>query len=290
MTSKSVVDKLARELRFCGEGPGPVAGGTAHFRFVVDGDSSLCWPDLPYDTAAALSRHDLATQQKLQDLLSAAAHVMRSRAPLAFAFVDSQLDRVLLRCTDQIEGASSASHRGHVGSCVLTNLQAQPQALQIAIEGLLHEAIHQHLYRTEAREGFFCDLAEHPTWRSPWTGARLPLHSLVHASFVWFGLLTLWCQLATSAVSAEESAHARSRIAHCLFGFEFLGETLGALSPRLIEGDVLDALRGLCKDACASADFAEAPGALRESLARDAHWPAALVEGGRFSAAGSPPF
>jgi hypothetical protein len=285
-----VVDAIVRELRLGGgvpRGAGDRArSAAAHavggFRFVVDFDTPERWPDVAYDTAAAPSRHDDAARVRIACVLGEAAQTMAARAPRAMQLVDRQLQRVLLRRNDGAPG-TSASHRDHVGCCLLTKLHAPAAAaaVRIAIEALTHEATHQLLYRTEQASGNFCDLAETPTYRSPWSGARLPLHSLVHASFVWFGLLTLWIELAQAPASEDEALHARGRIAHCLFGFAFLEDLLDspAFPTASVDAQVLASLRDMAGAARRATRAAEPQAALRQAaLARsEAGWPAALA-------------
>jgi hypothetical protein len=287
MTSSNVVDGIVRELSF-GAAPGagvprddaaPAEVVRSRFAFEVDFDSTLRWPDVPYDTASPAARHDEPARPRLRAVLDDAARSMALRVPAAFRLVDTQLQRVLLRRSDT--PSMSASHRGHVGTCLLTNLDQPAEALQMAIEALVHESIHQLLYRTETREGHFCDLAETPTFRSPWTGARLPMHSLVHACFVWFGLLTLWCEIARDPSSDAEAAHARSRVSHCLFGFAFLDDLLGSpgFTSGRVDPNVLAALRGMSARTRRATRVAEPEAALRQvaSARASARWPAALA-------------
>src|ERR1041384_1282662 len=60
--------------------------------------------------------------------------------------------------------------------------------------GLVHEAMHQVLYVLEWGGPF---IVEDPDVRaarakSEWTGRDLPLHSYIHACFIWYGLSTFW--------------------------------------------------------------------------------------------------
>lgn len=288
MTSKSGVEAIVRELRF---GAVPVAtsarpgaataGDEGRFHFVADFDAPERWPDVAYDTSAPAARHDDTVRPRIFSVLDEAARTMARRAPAALRLVNGQLRRVLLRQVDDSPGTST-SHRSLVGCCLLTNLHQLAEAVQVAIEALTHESIHQLLYRTEQSGGNFCDLAETPTFRSPWTGARLPLHSLVHACFVWFGLLTLWSELALAPASDDEAAHARGRIAHCLFGFAFLDDLLGSpgFPAASIDSEVLRGIRGLSA-AARRAARAAAPHATLLRQAASAHqgpgWPAALA-------------
>jgi len=283
------VDAVLRELRFgavpadATVGPGAIAeADAARFRFDTDFDSPVRWPDVPYDTALPAARHDAAARSLVASVLDQAAQTMARRAPAALHLVNGQLQRVLLRCSETAPGGS-ASHRSHVGSCLLTNLHQSPGAVLVAIEAVTHESIHQLLYRTEQAGGNFCDLAPTPTFRSPWSGARLPLHSLVHASFVWFGLLTLWSELAREPASDEEGAHARARIAHCLFGFAFLDDLLDSpgFPAASVDRHVLAGLRGMSAATRRATRGAEPCATLRQvaSARQDAAWPTAVATG-----------
>jgi HEXXH motif-containing protein len=289
MTSGNPAAAVWRELRF-GTVPGAVhaprgalaAGDGVRFRFVTDFDSVERWPDVPYDTADPSARHGDPARARIVAVLDHAAQTMARRVPAALRLVDDQLQRVLLRRSENASGGS-ASHRAHVGSCLLTNLHQPAQAALVAIEAVTHESIHQLLYRTERSGGNFCDLAATPTLRSPWSGARLPLHSLVHACFVWFGLLALWSELALEPASDDEAVHARARIAHCLFGFAFLDDLLDspAFPKARVDTQVLAVIRAMSAAARGATRAAEPCPTLRQvaSSRRDAGWPAAIAAG-----------
>jgi hypothetical protein len=288
MTSRVEVDAVLRELRF-GAVPAAAAGvvpmpdgDDARFGFVTDFGSPERWPDVPYDTAAPEARHDDDARARIAAVLDRAAQTMAHRVPAALHLVNRQLQRVLLRHGENALGGS-ASHRSHVGSCLLTNLHQPAEAALVAIEAVTHESIHQLLYRTEHGGGNFCDLAPTPTFRSPWSGARLPLHSLVHASFVWFGLLSLWSELALGAASDDEAVHARGRIAHCLFGFAFLDDLLDspAFPVASVDPHVLEGLRGMSAAARRARRAAEPSATLRQlaSARLGENWPAAVATG-----------
>ena len=289
MTSPSGVDAVVREMRFgagsaaAAAGPGATpAADDDRFRFVTDFDSAERWPDVPYDTAAPAARYADAVRPRIVSVLDEAAQTMAHRVPAALRLVNAQLQRVLVRASENAAGGS-ASHRAHVGRCLLTNLHQPAEAALVTIEAVTHESIHQLLYRTEQANGNFCDLAETPTFRSPWSGARLPLHSLVHASFVWFGLLTLWSELALEPASDSEAAHARGRIAHCLFGFTFLDDLLDspAFPSASVDPQVLAAIRGMSAAARRATQAAEPGATLRQvaSARQGASWPAAVATG-----------
>lgn len=288
MTSRTGMDATLRELNFGAAPDAPALAEARRFAFAVDFDAAERWPDVAYDTAATAARPDGGMRSRILAVLDGAAQTMARRVPAAFRLVNGQMQRVLLRCSDSSPGTST-SHRAHVGACLLTNLHQPAEAVQVAVEALTHESIHQLLYRKEQADGNFCDLAETPTLRSPWSGARLPLHSLVHACFVWFGLLSLWSELALEPASDEEATHARGRIAHCLFGFAFLDDLLDspAFPVASVDPRVLDAIRGLSAAAARATQAAEPITRLRQlaSARLGVAWPAALA--GELAGSGS---
>jgi HEXXH motif-containing protein len=241
MTSNDVAGALLRKLSHLELGNAAPAAST-QYTFDLDFESRRVWPDLPFDTASPVAHYAEASRPEIQQILGAAASVVGSRAPKALAFVNEQLDSVLIRRSSAVRGASSSSNRELVGFCLLTNLHIPPDRVFVCVEALVHEATHQYLYRTELASGNFCDLDESRTYRSPWSGNRIPLHSLIHAAFVWFGLLTLWCQLAQSVVDREETLVVRDRVSQILFGFAFIPQMMrspvfprDSVQPRIAE-------------------------------------------------------
>ena len=221
MTSNDAAQSLLRRVCFL-EDDGPLGSVTAAYTFERDFDSPWTWPDLPFDTGVAASRYPLDSRSDIDAIIDRAGTTVGTRAPAALRFVNDELERVLLRRSDAVAGASSSSNRAHIGASVWTNLERAPECIHACIEGLVHEAVHQYLYRAERDGGNLCDLDDARRFRSPWSGNRIPLHSLVHAGLVWFSLLTLWCQLARTPVDESERHLFGERVARILFGFTFL--------------------------------------------------------------------
>src|SRR2546423_14505448 len=96
MTSRGVADALLHKLSYlrCA-GDSAVASST--YAFDVDFDSLLVWPDLPYDTAAPVSRYPEQSRPELVEILGAAGSIFRIRAPTALALVNEQLEHVVIR-------------------------------------------------------------------------------------------------------------------------------------------------------------------------------------------------
>jgi HEXXH motif-containing protein len=243
MTSPAAADALYRDLCFAPARSAPSRPGG--YRFALDFDSSRTWPDLPYDTAAPASHYPPAERAGLLTILDAASAMVAARAPAVLDFTDRHADTLMLRRSPAIAGASSSSNRAMVGTCLFTNLHAAPDVVHVCVEGVLHESIHQHLYRTERASGNFCDLDDGRTYRSPWSGNRIPLHSLVHAAFVWFGLLNLWTLLGASVRDDAEARLIAERVSAIRFGFAFLESILdGPAFPRESLDPAIRALLG----------------------------------------------
>ena len=221
MTSSAVAAALLRELSFLDDAAAPAPSPHA-FAFRLDFEPTLVWPDSSYDTSSPRARLAPAARDAVRDTLDAAARLMGTRAAKALDFVNAHTTTALACRSEAIDGASSASNRSLVGFCLLTNIDAPADRVLVCTEALVHESIHQHLYKTELADGNFCDLGEARTFRSPWSGNRIPLHSLVHACFVWYGLLGLWCRLARAGVDPGDAAVVRDKASRAMFGFAFI--------------------------------------------------------------------
>ena len=243
------------------------AVASSAYTFALDFDSLLVWPDLPYDTASPMSRYAEESRPEIVAILGAAGSIVGSRAPKALAFVNEQLEHVVIRRSSAIDGASSSSNREFVGFCLLSNIHIPPDRVFVSVEALVHEAIHQYLYRTELESGNFCDLSELRTYRSPWSGKRIPLHSLIHASFVWFGLLSLWCQLAQTVTDRDGALIVRGKVAQTLFGFAFIRQMLASpIFPRSsVQPQIIELIEHIAQIATAVARSADGFRTLGES-------------------------
>jgi hypothetical protein len=242
MTSRTVANALLHDLSFC-DGAASPGGRPPVFTFALDFEPDLVWPDVPFDTSSPRARYPLPLPGELGEMFAEVARVVGARAPLALAFVNAHMNTALVCQSDAIDGASSASNRELVGICLLTNMHAPADRVLVCAEALVHESIHQYLYKTEFDHGNFCDLSEARTYRSFWSGNRIPLHSLIHACFVWYGLLTLWCQLALSAEAADEAALVRDKASRVMFGFAFVRQMFASPAfPRSAVDPVIVAL------------------------------------------------
>ncbi len=241
MTSPDVSQTLLQALDL--QADERVAQSVA-LRFTTDFDSTLPFPDLPFDAASPAARYADTGRAEAAQVVADAGRALHDRAPRAFALVACQLDRVMLRRCEAVPGAASSSNRDHVGVCVLTNVHLPPDRALICVEALVHESVHQYLYRMELLHGDFCDLAAPGRHRSPWSGNRIPLHSLVHACFVYYALLGLWCRFARGMSDPGPVALVRDRLARILFGYHYLRPLIEARGPaERIHPSILDTIR-----------------------------------------------
>jgi HEXXH motif-containing protein len=209
-----------RDLSFCNDAA--LRNNAAHaFRVALDFEPERVWPDLAFDTSSPSARYPADARNDAAGIIGAVARVLGIGAPKALDFVNAHMETALVCRSDAIDGASSASNRELIGLCVLVNMHAPADRILVCAEALLHESIHQYLYKIERDDGNFCDLSEARTYRSPWTGNRIPLHSLIHACFVWYGLLSLWSQLARRAGKDDEPL-LREKASRVMFGFPFV--------------------------------------------------------------------
>lgn len=229
MTSTDVADALLGKLNFYAAQP-VRSDAPVEFAFGRDFDATMVWPDVAFDTASPRAHYPVEARPEVQSVIDAVGCLLGTRAPKALAFINRYMQRALVCRTDAIGGAFSASNRELVGYCLLANMHLPADRVLVCTEALLHESMHQYLYTTEMESGNFCDLSEGRTYRSPWSGNRIPLHSLIHAALVWYGLLTLWCQLAQSPVDADEAALIQDKVATVLFGFSFIRDMLASPS------------------------------------------------------------
>ena len=265
MTSRIVANALLRDLSFC-DGAAHRANAAHAFRLTLDFEPERVWPDLAFDTSSPLARYPADARGEVAEIIGAVAHVVGTGAPKALDFVNAHMKTALVCRSDAIDGASSASNRELVGVCVLTNMHAPADRILVCAEALLHESIHQYLYKTERDCGNFCDLSEARTYRSPWSGNRIPLHSLIHASFVWYGLLSLWSQLARSAGNDDELSLLREKASRVMFGFSFVRQMFAGPSFPLasVEPDIVAVI-----DRIAQIVPSAGPADLQQSTLRD---------------------
>lgn len=119
--------------------------------------------------------------------------------------------------TNSSEPGSSSAY-SCPGRVVLRNSHLSHVATMVS--ALIHEAIHQVLYIVEGFGRFVDDTARitrQIVVPSPWTNRKLPLHSYLHACFVWYGLAKFWRQAITSNLFSAKSV--QEELSQALLGF-----------------------------------------------------------------------
>lgn len=119
----------------------------------------------------------------------------------------------LIRAPQSVKGTQSFSNKPVIGRMGLANADSNRWSISKIADAIVHESIHALIYKIELTNSLYLDdsvESEGFTVVSPWSGRELPLHSFVHACFVWFGLWNFW-----GLASPEEykAAELRSRAA-----------------------------------------------------------------------------
>ncbi len=135
-----------------------------------------------------------AERDAVRTKLRAAAVGIAASSVAALSFVTRQISVVIPRKqTDPNRYPTSfkgSSTPGRIGRSMLYNAHfARVDAGHVA-QSIIHEAIHNALYKLELFEPSFVDWEAADAVRivSPWTGNRVNLVAITHASLVFFGL------------------------------------------------------------------------------------------------------
>ncbi|PRQ04333.1 hypothetical protein ENSA5_08640 [Enhygromyxa salina] len=219
-----------------------------HDHFIVDFDS-------PYRDARLVESNfrpsfgegvPFSPEQRarVEARIVAAADGLRALSPAAYGLSAAMIRTLMPRIDDRNPTFKGSSNRGMVGRVNLFNPQLDGINHAVIASSLVHEAIHILLYLFEQDAPLVVDERRAHELRitSPWSGKRVHLLALVHATFVWYGLLHLW------RLAGVERYFPRREIDYYR-GFCARGLRDGRLSAALAEHaalvrpDVLDALR-----------------------------------------------
>ncbi|MEZ4362448.1 MAG: HEXXH motif-containing putative peptide modification protein [Kofleriaceae bacterium] len=166
--------------------------------------------------------------------LEAAFALLPRVSPLADGLVRAMTQVICARTAVEDARFYTASDASTLGVIHLTNAHLDRKTpAQVASE-LVHEAIHQALFRWELQHALLArPEAATAKVTSPWTGAKLDLYAYVHACFVWYGVANLWRQ----GGAPDDLSVVRQRRA-AEVGFQHdplarLGPHADALSPAL---------------------------------------------------------
>ena len=152
------------------------------------------------------------------DRLGQAMACIRATSGVAGDFITRFVKVLVLQEDDEQSYFTGYSTQQYAGRTVIGNPQLA-QVGQIA-ESIVHEAIHAMLYMLlqthpwGLEDPYFDDTKKLP---SPWTGKMLPVSTLLHACFVWYGLLTFWSRATTS--KAFPPKWVRGRMSRAALGF-----------------------------------------------------------------------
>jgi hypothetical protein len=197
-------------------GAEPALGGT---NVALDVESPFRFPDDEFGIEGGTVPYDPAELARATALIEESVGVVRVIEP-ARALVDTFVEVLALRReTGETHGFQSSTFSGLVGLVRLTNAHLDGISAALAGEALVHEATHGMLYmHEELCEPFVAESARNETTTSPWTGATIALHSLLHACLVWYAIHSYWSGLL--AAGACDGAEARTRIVVARRGFK----------------------------------------------------------------------
>jgi hypothetical protein len=198
-------------------GAEPALGGT---NVALDVESPFRFPDDEFGIEGGTVPYDPAELARATALIEESVGVLGAIEP-ARALVDTFVEVLALRReTGETHGFQSSTFSGLVGLVRLTNAHLDGISATLAGEVLVHEATHGMLYmHEELCEPFVVvESARNASATSPWTGATIALHSLLHACLVWYAIHSYWSGLL--AEGACDDAEARTRIAVALRGFK----------------------------------------------------------------------
>jgi hypothetical protein len=120
----------------------------------------------------------------------------------------------LIRAPRSVKGTQSFSNKPVIGRMGLANANSNRWSISKIADAIIHESIHALIYKLELTNSLYLDDAvefEGLTIVSPWSGRELPLHSFVHACFVWFGLWSFWGLASPEEYKAAELRNRAAR-------------------------------------------------------------------------------
>lgn len=158
---------------------------------VFDLRSQACWPP-GCGTRERYTKPEIAA---LRDRIEKGFDQVKSINAIAARMVQKSIYVLgVMKLPDRAGECCSASVKMMIGAAVLGNFHEPKWGIGKLTDALIHEAIHQIIYKLELESGFYTDYAAALRLgvTSPWTGRTLQLESFIHAVFVWFGLLNFW--------------------------------------------------------------------------------------------------
>jgi hypothetical protein len=149
--------------------------------------------------------------QRLEQSLELISRLSRT----ARSAVDALVQVIsLVRAPRSMKGTQSFSNKAVLGRMGLANADSNRWSVYKIADAIVHESIHALIYKIELTNCLYLDdSVESEPFKvvSPWSGRTLPLHSFVHACFVWFGLWNFW---SLAGPEEAEAAKLKSTAAH----------------------------------------------------------------------------
>lgn len=215
--------------------------------FAVDFNSALAKIDIQssnfrssFDT---YSRYSLDERSSVAAKIGAAVDKMKLLAAGPYDFMDQMIEIVVPRKDEKNPTFKGSSNRGIIGRVNLINPHLNGVVDTVVASSLLHEAIHTFLYISEYQKPIFKDLdAAHTNFiESPWSGNQVHVLALVHATFVWYGIMNYF-----SLPGASEIFKGKERTYYlnfCTAGFS-KGSILSLLGKHreIVSEDILSEL------------------------------------------------
>ncbi len=135
----------------------------------------------------------------------------------AAAYLIKQHVKVVVPLKAAEGGYGSTSQPHFPGRVLLRGVDVCP--LASLATNLIHESMHQVMYILEWGGSFFIEDPDARAARvkSIWTGRDLPLHSFIHACFVWYGLSNFWAR--TEASEVFQAADVEKQLTKSMAGF-----------------------------------------------------------------------
>jgi hypothetical protein len=161
----------------------------------------------PHGSSLPLSAEEAErARDRLEQALDAIAGISAPASDLIRRYVKV----VILRKDADGNRLMSCSYDHFTGKMGMLNTHSTTVTLPEIMNGLVHEAIHSFLYMLEEGRPFFPseEVSYSMKLQSPWSGRDLPLHSFLHACYVWYGLWHFW----KKAVEAGFEPLAESRV------------------------------------------------------------------------------
>jgi HEXXH motif-containing protein len=144
--------------------------------------------------------------RRIERVSEAAAHLIKNHI------------KVIIPLNSAEGGTGSTSQSHYPGRVLLRHVEITGPATLAT--SLVHEAMHQVMYILEWGGTFIIDDPDARDVRvtSGWTGRDLPLHSYIHACYVWYGLSTFWGLARSSEIFTPGAVE--GQLARSLAGFK----------------------------------------------------------------------